>query len=337
MKAAKNALGRGLSSLVSTPLQLNRVLESSKAQTSTASEETKINTSEKSVAAASTSINKQADAALDSSGHENVSLIPVADIAAGSYQPRTYFTESEIRELADSVQIHGVIQPILVRKAAFGTYEIIAGERRWRAAKLAGLLEIPAIVRVIADQDCLEIAIIENIQRQDLNPIEEAMSYQRLAEEFALTQEQVAKKVGKDRATVANALRLLKLPDEIQQFVVEKKLSTGHAKCLLGIKEPSAQISLARKAVAENLSVRKLEEVVSRVVVLDTGTRKATEQIDNIVKENAASTPYPDIIERLRNRLGSKVAIKAKRDKSGFIEISYHNEAELDRLVGLIG
>ncbi len=314
----KNVLGRGLTSLVSAKPQAARV-EKQDVSNQTAFEKTPL-----------TVISS-------TESGEKVNMVPVADICSGQYQPRVTFEESEIKDLSASIQTHGVLQPILIRKGKFQggfSYEIIAGERRWRAAKLAGLLEIPAIVRELNNQEALEIAIVENIQRENLNPIEEALSYQRLAQEFSLTQEQVASKVGKERATVANALRLLKLPDEIQKMIAANELSAGHAKCLLSIKEANAQISLAKKAIAENLSVRKLEELISRVVVLDTGTRKATEQIEKISKDNGSA--YPEIVERLRNALGTKVIVTKKKDGSGAIEIAYHNEAELDRLLDMV-
>lgn len=324
----KNVLGRGLTSLVSTKPQATvragNLAESPKLEAKQVAVE---------VAAKPLTLISTTDSG------EKIYTIPVADICSGKYQPRLTFEESEIKDLAQSIQTHGVLQPILVRKGKFSdgfSYEIIAGERRWRASKSAGLLEIPAIVKDLSNQDALEIAIVENIQRENLNAIEEALSYQRLAQEFSLTQEQVAAKVGKERASISNSMRLLKLPEEIQKLVGSNELSVGHAKCLLSIKESSAQISLAKKAIAESLSVRKLEELISRVVVLDTGTRKATEQIEKSAKDTSASNPYPEIMERLRNALGTKVLVKQRKDGSGCIEIAYHSESELDRLVEVV-
>jgi len=320
----KNVLGRGLSSLVSSPAVPVRIPNS--------------NVTLKEVVPAIQTALQESGTHLSTQDAQRVEYLPVADIAPGEFQPRQSFSESEIKELSDSIQNHGVLQPILVRKnraGAISQYELIAGERRWRAAQRAGLLEIPALVKALSDQEALEIAIIENVQRHDLNPLEEARAYQRLLTEFSLTQEQVAQKVGKERATVANLLRLLKLSPEVQELVISKQLSAGHAKALLTIKESTAQISLARKAISEELTVRSLENVISRVVVLDTGTRKATLQIDRNQKEaeTASVEVFPEVIERLRNALATKVQLKHKNNGSGSIEIQYHSETELDRLV----
>lgn len=320
----KNVLGRGLSSLVSSPAVAVRMPNSNAA-------------TKEEVAPLETVFQKNLEHP-SSQDFQRVEYLPIADIAPGEFQPRQNFSETEIKELSDSIQNHGVLQPVLVRKNKVGAvsqYELIAGERRWRAAQRAGLLEIPALVKALSDQEALEIAIIENVQRHDLNPLEEARAYQRLLTEFSLTQEQVAQKVGKERATIANLLRLLKLSAEVQELVISKQLSAGHAKALLTIKEPTAQLSLARKVISEELSVRSLENVISRVVVLDTGTRKATLQIQRNPKESEIPTSdvFPDVIERLRNVLATKVQLKHKNNGSGSIEIQYHSETELDRLV----
>lgn len=330
----KNVLGRGLSSLVSAqavPVRVPKV----------AKDDQEPRQGLEIVRATTQNLQSVESRGADS----GIQFIPVADIAPGKYQPRKDFDEAEIRELADSITTHGVLQPVLLRKGSpdhAKQYELVAGERRWRAAQAAGLLEIPAIVREFADQETLEIAIIENVQRNDLNALEEALAYQRLANEFALTQEQISQKVGKERATVANLLRLLKLAPEVQDLVRKEELSAGHAKALLTIKEPSAQISLAKKCISEGLSVRSLESLISRVVVLDTGTRTATEQlatgqIARGGKELEAPEAFPEVVERLRNALATKVAIKQKKDGSGTIEIQYFSEKELDRLVEAIG
>ena len=326
----KNVLGRGLSSLVSAQPQPVRLPNNSAALKAPA--EVDKSAMETNVV----SMVKTKEVALEDGGSSKVSYIPVADIAPGQFQPRQEFSETEIKELSNSIQNHGLLQPVLVRKNKAGAstqYELIAGERRWRAAQMAGLLEIPALVKVLSDQESLEIAIVENVQRNDLNPLEEALAYQRLMNEFALTQEGVAQKVGKERATVANLLRLLKLAPEVQEMLRSEQLSTGHAKALLTIKEAAAQISLARKVVSESLTVRNLENVISRVVVLDTGTRKATEQIERANSAADASSAFPEVIERLRNALATKVTLKHKKSGSGSIEIQYHSENELDRLV----
>lgn len=346
----KNVLGRGLSSLVSAqPLPVRvpglasvpPVAEDKGPKTVKVEEQ---NTQGQGAVKTNIVLSNKTQADSEQSAESavsKVSYIPVADISAGQYQPRQEFSEEEIKELCNSIQNHGLLQPILVRKNKPGPtgqyettqFELIAGERRWRAAQMAGLLEVPALVRDLSDQESLEIAIIENVQRHDLNPLEEALAYQRLMNEFSLTQEGVAQKVGKERTTVANLLRLLKLAPEVQQLLKTKELSTGHAKALLTIKEPTAQLSLAKKAISEALTVRSLENVISRVVVLDTGTRKATEQFERGASLSESVSAFPEVLQRLRNALATKVSLKHKKNGSGSIEIQYHSENELDRLV----
>ena len=212
-----------------------------------------------------------------------------------------------------------------------GKYEIVAGERRWRAAQRAGLTEIPAIVRDLDDRETLEISIVENVQRANLNPVEEARAYDRLATEFSLTQIEIAERVGKERATVANSLRLLKLAPEVLDLLRDAKISTGHAKAILAIKEPGAQISLARKAVTDHLSVRELEALVSRVTVLDAG-KAAASALPNRKYVQRAGAVAP-IIDRMRNALGTKVMVKHHASGRGRVVIEYFSEAELDRVV----
>jgi ParB family chromosome partitioning protein len=235
------------------------------------------------------------------------------------FQPRTSMDDARIEELARSIRANGIIQPIVVRKVDAG-YEIVAGERRWRAAQRAGLLKVPVVVRDIAEDRLLAVALIENIQREDLNPIEEAHAYRRLADDYQLTQEQIAEAVGKDRSSIANYVRLLKLPQEVRASVGSGALSMGHARALLGLPDDSSQLRLARDVVAKQLSVRETESLV----------KKASEPVrikppaDKDVHTRAAE-------ERLRFALGTRVRINRKR-KGGTIEIDFATEEELQRI-----
>jgi ParB family chromosome partitioning protein len=249
-------------------------------------------------------------------------------IERSRFQPRTEFDPEHLRELADSIKQRGVIQPLLVRPLPTGRYELIAGERRWRAAREAGLTAIPAIVRQAQDEEVLEIALIENLQREDLNPIEEARAYDQLVTQFRLTQEQVAEKVGRNRATVANALRLLGLPVEVQSWVSNGQLSVGHAKAVLGLTIPDEQRLVAERVLRQNLTVRETEQLVERLK-LSPATR------------SAATGPIrpPQVIaleERLQQKLGTSVRIH-HRKKKGRIEIEYYGNEDLVRLLGLLG
>jgi ParB family transcriptional regulator, chromosome partitioning protein len=260
---------------------------------------------------------------------ERVTYVGVSELVPNPNQPRREFKEEELKELADSIQALGVLQPVLVRPlTATGNFQIVAGERRWRAARLAGLPHIPVIVRSFNDIDSLQAALVENIQRSDLNAVEEARAYQALIDEFALSQHEIAKQVGKDRTTVANSLRLLKLPEEVLELVKGDQISLGHAKAILTVKEPSAQKNLARKCVTEGLSVRALEEIVSRVVILKTKNQKK--------RRGVRGGSFPEICDELRRALGTKVKIAHKKSGRGRIEIEYFSEQELDRLVDIL-
>jgi ParB family transcriptional regulator, chromosome partitioning protein len=235
------------------------------------------------------------------------------------FQPRTHMDEGKIEELSRSIRANGIIQPIVVRKAD-GGYEIVAGERRWRASQRAGLHKVPVVVRDIPDDRLLASALIENIQREDLNPIEEAHAYRRLADEFGLTQEQIAESVGKDRSSVANYVRLLKLPDGIRDHVASGVLSMGHARALLGLPDDAAQLRIGQDVVDRKLSVRETEALVKRT--LDPPPTKA--DVDKDVHTRAAE-------ERLRFALGTRVRI-ARKGKGGRIEIDFGDENELHRI-----
>jgi len=247
--------------------------------------------------------------------------ISVDRIVPNRYQPRQTFEPGELAQLAESVKRNGVLQPVLVRRMADGLFELIAGERRFRAAKLAGLNQIPAVVRNSNDEQSMEFALIENLQRANLNPMEEARAYQRLVAEFGLTQEALAQRFGKDRSSIANSLRLISLPNEIKELVESLKLSMGHAKVLLGLTKLDLQLKLAHRIVAEQLSVRQVEQLI------------AAEGHEGKVRV-AARKPaaFPDLEAALRKRLGTKVLIH-KKGTGGRIEIHYYQPSELNRLV----
>jgi len=248
-------------------------------------------------------------------------------------QPRTRFDETQLEELAQSIKTNGVVQPILVRKTDGGRYQIVAGERRWRAAQRAGLQRIPSVIRDVPDDKMLELALIENIQRQELNAIEEAYAYKRLIETFNLTQETVAQRVGRDRTFVTNYLRLLRLPEDIQLLVEENKLSMGHARALLGIDDANKQREIARGIIDRNLSVRDTERTVKRVVA--GGDSNPTPAPTPSERTSDANTRAAE--SKLRRRLGTQVHILPNQSgEGGKIEVQYYNEADLQRVYEMI-
>lgn len=257
---------------------------------------------------------------------DEIRQIPVGSIQPNPYQPRREFDEEGLQELAGSIREKGVLQPITVRDTDQG-FELVAGERRWRAAQIAGLREIPALVRGLSDREVMEIALIENLQREDLNPIEEAEAYQVLMREFGLTQEEVAKAVGKGRPTIANRLRLLRLPDVVRQWVGGGKLSPGHAKVLLMLNEEGA-IELGRRSVDEGWSVRQLEEYLQTKKTKAIRSRKSP-------KLTQQSPLLREVEERLEGVLGTKVKIKDREGK-GRIEVEYYSTEELNRILETI-
>ncbi|NMC64414.1 MAG: ParB/RepB/Spo0J family partition protein [SAR324 cluster bacterium] len=275
---------------------------------------------------------------------EGLQFIDINRIHRNPKQPRKDFKEAELDELAQSMKELGMLQPVLLRAQKEETasvnkeYEIVAGERRWRAAQRAGLDKVPAIVRELSDKESLEISIVENVQRENLNPIEEARAYELLSSEFHLSHSEIAERVAKDRSTIANMLRLLKLPDEILNFISEGKLSIGHAKAILGVKEIGAQISLAKKAIKEALSVRDLETIVARVAVLDTGRLSGNSSLDSKTKGGRKILPghFGSVEDELRRILSTRVAIRHKASGRGRIEIEYFSEEELGRIVELL-
>lgn len=263
---------------------------------------------------------------------ENVSretFLRLSEIEPNRTQPRRNFDEDALQELADSIKQYGVIQPIVVQKKG-KRYEIIAGERRWRAARKAGLLEVPVIVKEFASEDIFAIALIENIQREDLNPIEEAQAYSRLIQEHHLKQDELAEKVAKNRVTITNSMRLLKLDERVQQMLIDNMLTGGHARALLAITDKDAQHTLALRVFDEKLSVRETESLVKRILTQD------EKKEEKPVKTRDDSVIYRDIENRMKDILGTKVEIKNKAKNKGRIEIEYYSMEELERLIELI-
>lgn len=253
-------------------------------------------------------------------------MVSMNEIEPNKNQPRKTFDDASLQELAESIKQFGIIQPIVVKKKD-DYYEIIAGERRWRAAKIAGLKEVPVIIKEYTESEIVEISLIENIQRENLNPIEEAKAYQVLMEEFQLKQEDVAQKVSKSRSTITNSLRLLKLTEEVQKMLVEEQISMGHARALLGIADPELQISIAKKVYEESLSVRDIEKLVKN---MSKPAKKEKEESDEY------SYLYKNIEENLKQILGNKVTIKNKKNNKGKIEIEYYSQDDLERIVDLL-
>ena len=256
-------------------------------------------------------------------------MVKVALIEPNQSQPRKKFDQEQMEELAESIKLHGVLQPLLVQKKD-GLYEIIAGERRWRAAKLAGLKEVPVVIRQYTPQESMEVALIENLQREDLNPIEEAKAYQRLIQEFGLKQEEIAAKVAKNRTTITNAMRLLKLDEGIQNMVIENVISSGHARALLGLEDPEMQLKAAKMILEDKLSVRETERLVKRLI------REAEEKDKPKKQEKNINFIYQNLEERMKTVMGTKVTIHNKDKNKGRIEIEYYSEAELERIVEMI-
>lgn len=254
-------------------------------------------------------------------------VVKIAKVEPNRDQPRKKFDEDALQELADSIKQFGLLQPILVQDRK-DYYEIIAGERRWRAAKIAGLKEIPVIVREYTDQEIVEISLIENIQREDLNPIEEALAYKRLLEEFQLKQDEVAERVSKSRTAVTNSMRLLKLCDGVQQMIIDDMLSTGHARALIPIEDQEIQLQLAQKIFDEKLSVREVEKLVKGILKPEKQKPKKEE------KQQTLQYIYQDIENRLKEKFSRKVEISSKgKNGSGKIEIEFYSNEDLDRLV----
>lgn len=305
MAVKRNGLGKGLDSLI--PNKSDKLTKP----------ETKKNNSEVKVSPAKK---------IKEDPKASEILLKINQVEPNRDQPRKEFDEDALLELADSIKQFGVLQPLLVQKKK-DYYEIIAGERRWRAAKLAGLKEVPVLIKSYTDQEIVEISLIENIQRENLNPIEEAMAFKRLLEEFHLKQDEVAERVSKSRTAVTNSMRLLKLSDKVKQMIIDDMISTGHARALLAIEDEEQQYLLATKIFDEKLSVRETEKLIK--------------SLKNPKKEVKKTTPehqfiYNDIAEKMKSIMGTKVNINAKANGKGKIEIEYYSEEELERIYDLM-
>ena len=307
MAAKRNGLGKGLDSLI--PDKSDKIGK---------------NVAKKSANAAKAPENEEES--LKNEERTGETLLKINQVEPNRDQPRKEFDEDALLELADSIKQYGVLQPLLVQKKN-DYYEIIAGERRWRAAKIAGIKEIPVVIKSYSEQEIVEISLIENIQRENLNPIEEAMAFKRLLEEFNLKQDEVAERVSKSRTAVTNSMRLLKLSDKVKQMIVDDMISTGHARALLAIDDEEQQYIIATKVFDEKLSVRETEKLVKSLK----NPKKPAE------KEKIEHTfVYKDIAEKMKNIMGTKVNINAIAYGKGRIEIEYYSEDELERIYDLI-
>lgn len=293
--ALKRGLGKGLDSLIPTNVMMESEVKHSTVSTASSAEEEK----------------------------DGTLMVKLSKVEPNREQPRKNFDEDSLQELAESLKQFGMLQPILVQNRG-DYYEIIAGERRWRAAKIAGLKEVPVIVRELTDQEIVEISLIENIQREDLNPIEEAQAYKRLLTEFHLKQDEVAERVSKSRTAVTNSMRLLKLCDEVQKMVVDDMISTGHARALISIEDPEEQYLIAQKIFDEKLSVREVEKLVKDLHKPPKPPKEENKTLQAI---------YQEISERLKRSLSTKVSVSAKQNGAGKIEIEFYNHEDLERLL----
>ena len=293
--ALKRGLGKGLDSLIPTNVMMESEVKHTTVSTASSPEEEK----------------------------DGTLMVKLSKVEPNREQPRKNFDEDSLQELAESLKQFGMLQPILVQNRG-DYYEIIAGERRWRAAKIAGLKEVPVIVRELTDQEIVEISLIENIQREDLNPIEEAQAYKRLLTEFHLKQDEVAERVSKSRTAVTNSMRLLKLCDEVQKMVVDDMISTGHARALISIEDPEEQYLIAQKIFDEKLSVREVEKLVKDLHKPPKPPKEENKTLQAI---------YQEISERLKQSLSTKVSVSAKQNGAGKIEIEFYNHEDLERLL----
>lgn len=293
--ALKRGLGKGLDSLIPTNVMMESEVKHATVLTASSAEEEK----------------------------DGTLMVKLSKVEPNREQPRKNFDEDSLQELAESLKQFGMLQPILVQNRG-DYYEIIAGERRWRAAKIAGLKEVPVIVRELTDQEIVEISLIENIQREDLNPIEEAQAYKRLLTEFHLKQDEVAERVSKSRTAVTNSMRLLKLCDEVQKMVVDDMISTGHARALISIEDPEEQYLIAQKIFDEKLSVREVEKLVKDLHKPPKPPKEENKTLQAI---------YQEISERLKQSLSTKVSVSAKQNGAGKIEIEFYNHEDLERLL----
>jgi len=254
--------------------------------------------------------------------------ISINKIKSDEEQPRKLFDSEKIAELAESIKTHGIIQPLILRKYMDDQYIIVAGERRWRAAKMAGLKEVPGVIMELSDRDILEISLIENIQRQDLNPIEEALAYRKLLNDFKITQEELSKRIGKSRVAIANTMRLTNLDERVQQYIIENIISEGHGRVLLAISDKEKQYELSQQVIDEKLSVRELERLIKRF--------NEEEEKEKVVWSSDDLNPYyKEIKNQLQNYFGTRVNVSNKKNK-GKIEIEYYSEEDLQRILDII-
>ena len=322
MAGRKNGLGRGLDAFF--PDRASVVKEPArKTTTKTVKTEKKSDVAEKQT---NPTVAKKQTA----DSKTGAMIVKISSVEPNMDQPRKQFDEDALMELSESIKQYGVLHPLLVSDKK-DYYEIIAGERRWRAAKLAGLTEIPVIVKEFSEQELVEISLIENIQREDLNPIEEAQAYKRLLTEFHLKQDEVAERVSKSRTAVTNAMRLLKLNEKVQQMVIDEMLTTGHARALLGIEDQDIQYVLAQQIFDQKLSVRDTEKLVKSMQNEKKGKKKEPEKLDSKLL-----AIYSDLEEQMKKIMGTKVLINSKNSNSGKIEIEYYSQDELDRIIDLI-
>lgn len=262
----------------------------------------------------------------DKSESKSVSMLRISDIEPNKTQPRKMFNGDRLNELAESIKQHGIVEPLIVVKKN-DYYEIVAGERRFRAAMIAGLTEVPVVIKDYSTEQIVEIALIENIQREDLNPIEEAKAYKQLIDEFSLKQDEVADKVSKSRTAITNALRLLKLDERVQNMVIEECISSGHARTLLAIENKEEQYDIACMVFDQKLSVRETEKLIKKLNNKETPKKKI--ELDN-------KDIYADFEEKLKQSMGTKVSINRKSNTKGKIEIEYYSETELERIIGMM-
>ncbi len=300
---AKTGLGRGLSSLLGARSPAEKKTKSGKKPASTPSPATA----------------------------ETPNEVPVGEILPGAMQPRNGMDDDTLNELAESIRENGIMQPLVVRPRE-GGYELIAGERRWRASQMAGLATVPIVIRDVDDRTALELALVENLQRENLDPIEEAKGYAQLMDQFDLTQEEIATKVGKNRATVANTLRLIKLPAEVQAYVRNGLFSSGHAKAILGLKNAKDQIAAAKRVIKKELSVRQAEELVA---ALGQAAPDKTKR-GSASKRSATDAHILDLESKMRERLGTKVSLRYRKGK-GSVDIKFFNDEDLQRILDAFG
>ena len=311
MAGKKSGLGRGLDALFP-----EKTVQSKPKTVKTVKEEKKV------------AVDTKKSSQQETSNGER--MMKISMIEPNREQPRKKFDEDALQELSESIKQYGILQPLLVSDKK-DYYEIVAGERRWRAAKMAGLKEVPVVVKEFSTQEIVEISLIENIQREDLNPVEEAMAYKRLIDEFHLKQDEIAERVSKSRTAVTNSMRLLKLDSRVQQMMVDEMISAGHARALLGIDDQEKQYVLAQKIFDEKLSVRDTEKLVKSIQNEKKNRTNVRKEIDPKLE-----AIYHDLEEQMKGILGTKVSINHKDEEKGKVEIEYYSQDELDRIIDLL-